>query len=133
MSFGLVDVGKLRERETIRPRDDSLAKKVNTKNQLARSYMDYLLGRVVCCETAQQLRNFKTAITEDGMLYQGYVARSMQRDRMENAFIGHRAVSLRISRLEEELAQIKAELGRWQPIRQLFAQAKEPLFTQFFV
>ena len=133
MSFGLVDVGKLRERETIHPRDDSLAKKVETENPLARSYIDYLLGRVVCCETAQQLREFKTAITADGMLYQGYVARSMRRDRMENAFIGHRAVSLRISRLEEELAQIKAELGRWQPIRQLFAQAKEPLFTQFFV
>ena len=133
MSFGLVDVGKLRERETLHPRDDSLAKKVETENPLARSYIDYLLGRVVCCETAQQLREFKTAITADGMLYQGYVARSMQRDRMENAFIGHRAVSLRISRLEEELAQIKAELGRWQPIRQLFAQAKEPLFTQFFV
>ena len=133
MSFGLVDVGKLRERETIHPRGDSLAKKVETENPLARSYIDYLLGRVVCCETAQQLREFKTAITADGMLYQGYVARSMQRDRMENAFIGHRAVSLRISRLEEELAQIKAELGRWQPIRQLFAQAKEPLFTQFFV
>ena len=47
MSFGLVDVGKLRERETIHPRDDSLAKKVATENQLARSYIDYLLGRVV--------------------------------------------------------------------------------------
>ncbi len=107
MSFGLVDVGKLRERETIRPRDDSLAKKVNTENQLARSYMDYLLGRVVCCETVEQLRNFKTAITEDGMLYQGYVARSMQRDRMENAFIGHYAVSLRISRLKKNGSRLK--------------------------
>ena len=28
-SFGLVDIGKLRERETIRPRDDSLARKVD--------------------------------------------------------------------------------------------------------
>ena len=133
MSFGLVDVGKLRERETIRPRDDSLAKKVNTENQLARSYMDYLLGRVVCCETVEQLRNFKTAITEDGMLYQGYVARSMQRDRMENAFIGHYAVSLRVSRLEEERKRIEVELHHWKPIRQLLEPEKEPLFTQFFV
>lgn len=51
-SFGLVDIGKLRERETIRPRDDSLAKKVETENPLARSYMDYLLGRVVCCNSS---------------------------------------------------------------------------------
>lgn len=73
-SFGLVDIGKLRERETIHPRSDSLAKKVDTESKLARSYIDYLLGRVVCCEKATQLRNFKTAITADGMLYQGYVA-----------------------------------------------------------
>ena len=129
----IAQAGKLRERETIRPRDDSLAKKVNTENQLARSYMDYLLGRVVCCETVEQLRNFKTAITEDGMLYQGYVARSMQRDRMENAFIGHYAVSLRISRLEEERKRIEVELHHWKPIRQLLEPEKEPLFTQFFV
>lgn len=129
----IAQAGKLRERETIRPRDDSLAKKVNTENQLARSYMDYLLGRVVCCETVEQLRNFKTAITEDGMLYQGYVARSMQRDRMENAFIGHYAVSLRISRLEEERKRIEVKLHHWKPIRQLLEPEKEPLFTQFFV
>lgn len=129
----IAQAGKLRERETIRPRDDSLAKKVNTENQLARSYMDYLLGRVVCCETVEQLRNFKTAITEDGMFYQGYVARSMQRDRMENAFIGHYAVSLRVSRLEEERKRIEVELHHWKPIRQLLEPEKEPLFTQFFV
>ena len=132
-SFGLVDIGKLRERETIRPRDDSLAKKVETESPLARSYMDYLLGRVVCCDRVEQLRNFKTAITADGMLYQGYVARSMRRERMDDAFIGRRAVSLRISRLEDELKQIKDELHDWTPIRQLLAQSKDPLFTNFFV
>ena len=132
-SFGLVDIGKLRERETIRPRDDSLAKKVETESPLARSYMDYLLGRVVCCDRVEQLRNFKTAITADGMLYQGYVARPIRRERMDDAFIGRRAVSLRISRLEDELKQINDELHDWNPIRQLLAQSKDPLFTHFFV
>ena len=132
-SFGLVDIGKLRERETIRPRDDSLARKVDTDNKLARSYIDYLLGRVVCCETAEQLRNFKTAITADGLLYQGYVVRSIQRKLMDDAFIGRYAVSLRVSRLEEELTQIEDQLRYWNPIRQLLSQSKEPLFTHFFV
>ena len=132
-SFGLVDIGKLRERETIHPRDDSLAKKVETENLLARSYVDYLLGRVVCCDRVEQLRNFKTAITADGMIYQGYVARSMRRERMDDAFIGRRAVSLRISRLEGELKQIEDELHKWAPIRQLLTQSKDPLFTHFFV
>ena len=132
-SFGLVDIGKLRERETIRPRDDSLARKVDTDNKLARSYIDYLLGRVVCCEKAEQLRNFKTAITVDGLLYQGYVVRSIRRELMDDAFIGRYAVSLRVSRLEEELTQIEDQLRYWNPIRQLLSQSKEPLFTHFFV
>lgn len=132
-SFGLVDIGKLRERETIRPRDDSLARKVDTDNKLARSYIDYLLGRVVCCEAAEQLRNFKTAITADGLLYQGYVVRSIRRELMDDAFIGRYAVSLRVSRLEEELTQIEDQLRYWDPIRQLLSQSKEPLFTHFFV
>ena len=133
VSFGLVDIGKLRERETIRPRDDSLARKVDTDNKLARSYIDYLLGRVVCCEKAEQLRNFKTAITADGLLYQGYVVRSIRRELMDDAFIGRYAVSLRVSRLEEELTQIEDQLRYWNPIRQLLSQSKEPLFTHFFV
>ena len=132
-SLGLVDIGKLRERETIRPRDDSLARKVDTDNKLARSYIDYLLGRVVCCEKAEQLRNFKTAITADGLLYQGYVVRSIRRELMDDAFIGRYAVSLRVSRLEEELTQIEDQLRYWNPIRQLMSQSKEPLFTHFFV
>ena len=132
-SFGLVDIGKLRERETICPRDDSLARKVDTDNKLARSYIDYLLGRVVCCEKAEQLRNFKTAITADGLLYQGYVVRSIRRELMDDAFIGRYAVSLRVSRLEEELTQIEDQLRYWNPIRQLLSQSKEPLFTHFFV
>lgn len=132
-SFGLVDIGKLRERETICPRDDSLARKVDTDNKLARSYIDYLLGRVVCCEKAEQLRNFKTAITVDGLLYQGYVVRSIRRELMDDAFVGRYAVSLRVSRLEEELTQIEDQLRYWNPIRQLLSQSKEPLFTHFFV
>ncbi len=62
-AFGLVDIGKLREKETLRPLPGSLAEKVETENKLARSYADYLLGRVICCDTAEQLRCYKTAIT----------------------------------------------------------------------
>lgn len=132
-SFGLVDIGKLREREKISPREDSLAGKIETENKLARNYVDYLLGRVVCCDKVEQLRSYKTAITPEGMLYQGYVARLIQRKWMEDAFIGRHAVSLRISRLEGELAQIEVELHHWFPICQLLAKQKEPLFTQYFV
>lgn len=134
-SFGIVDIGKLRERKHIAPCDDSLAGKVETDNDLARTYIDYLLGRVVCCAHVNQLRRHKTAVTADGMLYQGYVARPMRKDHMEDAFIGRKAVALRIARLEEEMRAAGSEIASWTPIQSLLAKHKgrDALFTQFFV
>ena len=132
-SFGIVDVGKLRERERLEPRSDSLATKVETQNDLARSYIDYLLGRVVCCDRVEQLRNYKTAITAEGMLYQGYVARPLRRELMEDAFIGRRAVELRIRRLESELKQTEVMIQQLAPILQVLSRQNEPLFTRYFV
>ena len=132
-TFGIVDVGKLRKQEKIEPKENSLAQKVETKNDLARSYMDYLLGRVICCTHVEELRDYKTAITAEGMLYQGYVARPLRRSWMEDAFIGRRAVELRIRRLEAELAQVEGAIRYWNPILQVLKNQDEPLFTQFFV
>jgi uncharacterized protein YPO0396 len=134
-SFGLVDIAKLRERENIKPWDDSLARKIETDNELARTYIDYLLGRVVCCAHVSQLRQHRTAVTADGMLYQGYVARPMRREQMEDAFIGRKAVALRIGRLESEMQAVEAEIAAWTPTASLLIKYKsrDALFTQFFV
>lgn len=132
-SFGIVDVGKLREQEKSVPQENSLAQKVETQNNLARSYIDYLLGRVICCARVEELREHKVAITAEGMLYQGYVVRPLRRALMDDAFIGRRAVQLRIRRLEEELAQTENAIEYWTPILKVLAQSWEPVFTQFFV
>lgn len=121
-SFGLVDIGKLRERERLEPWPDSLAKKVETSNDIARSYIDYLLGRVACCAHVDQLRRSKTAITADGMLYQGYVVRPIRKELMDDAFIGRRAVALRIARIETELSEIQRNLQLWIPIWQTLSR-----------
>ena len=134
-SFGLVDIGKLRERERLEPWPDSLAKKVETENDLARSYIDYLLGRVVCCSHVDQLRRSKTAITADGMLYQGYVVRPIRKELMDDAFIGRRAVALRIARIEAELTDIQSKLQIWAPIYQTLSryQNHEVLFSARYI
>lgn len=134
-SFGLVDIGKLREKERLEPWPDSLAKKVETNNDLARSYIDYLLGRVVCCSHVDQLRRSKTAITADGMLYQGYVVRPIRKELMDDAFIGRRAVSLRIARIEAELAEIQTNLQMWNPVYQTLSkyQNRDVLFSMRYV
>ena len=132
-SFGLVDIGKLREREKIEAKPNSLARKVETENPLARTYVDYLLGRVICCDQVQQLREYRTAITAEGMLYQGYVARALRRDWMEDAFIGRRAVNLRIDRLEKELIDLRGKIQYWSPVYQELSGHRDSLFTEAFV
>lgn len=134
-AFGLVDIGKLREKERLEPWSDSLAKKVETQNDLARSYIDYLLGRVVCCSHVDQLRRSKTAITADGMLYQGYVVRPIRKELMDDAFIGRRAVTLRIARIEGELTKIQNDMRIWNPIYQTLSeyQNRDTLFSMHFV
>lgn len=117
-SFGLADIGKLRQQERLEARENSLASKIETNNGLARSYIDYLLGRVVACERIEQLRERGTAITPDGMLYQGYVLRPIPTRRMEDAFIGQKAIALRVQRLEREIRDIGAELRLWEPVSQ---------------
>lgn len=132
-SFGLVDIGTLRKREGRKPLENSLAQKVETENSLARSYIDYLLGRVVCCDRVEALPNYRTAITAEGMLYQGYAARPLRRAWMEDAFIGRRAVTLRMERLEAGLAQTESMMEHLSPMLRALKQQAEPLFTQFFV
>lgn len=134
-SFGLVDIARLREKEHLTPWDDSLAKKVETENDLARTYIDYLLGRVVCCTHVSQLRKHRTAITAEGMVYQGYVARPLRKELMEDAFIGHRAVALRIEKLEGELRATETELAGWKPVAAELAKHKgrDSLFSRYFV
>lgn len=134
-SFGLVDIKKMKEKENRVPGGNSLATKVVTENPLARSYIDYVLGRVVCCSDVKQLRNYHTAVTAGGMLYQGYVARPILKARMENTFIGQQAIAHRLERLEKQQSQINAELAQIEPIQiTLERQSKtEPLFTLRFV
>lgn len=134
-SFGLVDVGKLRERENVVPLDNSLAAKVQTDNPLARLYADYLLGRVVCFNSTAELRNHSIAITADGMLYQGYVVRPIPGEKMRNAFLGRKAIELRIQLLRERQRALTEEIGQLTPICRALAaqQSRDFVFTARFV
>lgn len=114
-SFGLIDVARIRERERIQVHGNSLARKVQTNHEGARLYIDYILGQVVACEDVSQLRNYSISITKEGMLYKGYVARPLHKRRMENSYIGARAIQLRIERLTRDLQDQEAYVTRWTP------------------
>ena len=133
-TYGLVDVGQIRQREQTDAQEGSLARKVETDSDLARSYINYLLGRVICCETVSELREHRAAITTDGMVYQGYVARPIPRQRMEDAFLGRKAVALRMEKLRAELRRQEEAVERLRPVEQLLEdqRKREVLFTARF-
>ena len=134
-SFGLVDIGKLRENERLDINENSLASKVQTDNPLARSYVDYLLGRVICVNLVSELRNHRTAITAQGMLYQSYVARPIPQSLMDDAFIGRKAIELRINRLEKSIEETQANIAENLPIYNYLAdsQNREFIINRRFV
>ena len=134
-SFGLVNIGKIREWERVSPRPDSLAMKIETDNDLARTYIDYLLGKVVCCSHVNQMQKYRAAITAEGMVYQGYVARPLRRDQMDSAFIGQKAIALQIERLCRELEKTEEQIKYWSPIYRHLSGEKDrnPLFSEHFV
>lgn len=83
-------------------KQNSLAEKIVTKNPLVKSYINYLLGRVIACENILELSEYSTAITPEGFLYQGYVTRKIKMAGLTMS-IGNKA-------LEQQLADVKKSL-----------------------
>ncbi|MDR0730936.1 MAG: hypothetical protein LBF63_04650 [Treponema sp.] len=107
---GIVDIEKV---EKLNPQADpgSLAEELSTENPLARLFLDYTLGRVMKCETADELRRFRTALTSDGMLYQGFVLQAIDPERWSRPAIGKEAVRRRLEAVKQELERLEEGLS----------------------
>ena len=83
----------------------------------------------------EQLHEYGTAITPEGMLYQGYVLRAIPRERMRDAFIGRKAIALQIQNLEHELKEVDAQISQWEPTEKLISKVEEaePLITNGYL
>ena len=105
--------------------ENSLATEIITENKLARVYIDYLLGRVIKCETIGELRTNKIAITSDCMLYQGYVLRKINPSFYKYPIIGSNALEKQKQIKQEELEKIKGKILNEQSIIDIMENVKE--------
>lgn len=124
-SFGIVDVEKIRKENTIQPNINSLAMEVITRNDLARIYIDYLLGRVIKCETIEELRQQKQGITSDCMLYQGYVLRKINPNFYKYPLIGKDALEKQKVIKEKELTELKEKISNEEAIMSVMEKLKQ--------
>jgi hypothetical protein len=74
--IGLVDIDKLKKLNPEK-RKGSLAEEVLAQDSYAQTFLNFLLGRVMKCESVEDLRKYRTAITSTCMLYQNFTARQL--------------------------------------------------------
>jgi len=107
---GLVDVEKMREKATT-PVKGSLAEELQTEDADVRLFLDYTLGSVRKCNAAKDLRNYHTAVTDDGLLYRNYAVRAMNPQRWSKPAIGQKAIKRRLETVLRELAELSDQVS----------------------
>ncbi|WP_181899254.1 ATP-binding protein [Lachnotalea glycerini] len=105
--------------------DNSLANEVLSEVDYAKAYVDYLMGSVIKCENTEQLRQNKSAVTMDCLLYHNYKIQHMNpRNYTDFAYIGKNVIEQRMIRLNKRLNSIKEEKS---PYSELLREYKEML------
>jgi energy-coupling factor transporter ATP-binding protein EcfA2 len=108
--------GVLNERMDAHP--NSLAGVIETEHPAARKYIDYLLGRVERVDDISAVDGRRTALTADGMLYQGFTTSRMNEADWQMRYIGQDSIAAQIA---ETTRLLDAENARIQALSEMIA------------
>ena len=92
------------------PQAGAIAREVETQHPAARAYVDLLLGHYMQCDTLEQLRLHRTAITRECFVRRSYTDSHLNPQVYRRWFIGERAVPRQIEQRQARLAEIGGEL-----------------------
>ncbi|MDR2597657.1 MAG: hypothetical protein LBC76_10115 [Treponema sp.] len=106
---GLVDTEKLKNMQPSRD-EGSLAEELESSNPAVRLFIDFILRRVRKCDSIRDLRKHRTAVTDDGVLYQNFVVRAMDPKRWKDPAIGQSGAKLKLEAVNREIAALDKEL-----------------------
>ncbi len=104
---------------------DSLAYVVKSDNRYAKSYANYILGRVKRCLDIHELEQHSIAMTPECMLYQGYVVRHLNPRDYENPFIGQYAYRTQIENVKKEIEEKTRRRSELRQEIQLYTAVQE--------
>ncbi len=85
--ISLVDTERLLNADII-PNDDSIAYLIDTKDEGARAYTDYLLGRIRKCSSFEEARRSGSGLCSDCTGYRGYATWYLNKDNARISFLG---------------------------------------------
>lgn len=93
-------------------KQNSLAKVISTQHSAARKYVDFLLGRVERVEDISTVNGRRTAITVDGMLYQGFTTARMNADDWKMHYIGEDSIPQQIEEVKRLIQNEQTQISR---------------------
>ena len=101
--------------------ENALAGEVTASRPYIKSYIDFQLGRVVKCETVDELRRCRIGITSDCVLYHSYRIQHINPNNYTRmAYIGKSSVKRRMKLLREQLDDLEKKM---QPQEDIVKQA----------
>lgn len=107
--YSVVDLERVfAEKQTVKI--NSLAQVVKCEDKYIRAYIDYLLGRVIRCYDDKKIRDHRTSVTRDCMLYRGYAVKPINPRYYEIPYIGSRSIEEQLKQKTAEFEICKAEL-----------------------
>lgn len=99
-SVGLINTGKLEDYNQCN--ENSLADVVASQSIWAKRYANMILGKVMKCEKAEELKKHKCAITPECMLYQNHVVRAINPKIYRKPYIGEDAYKIQLQQAKDE-------------------------------
>lgn len=105
--------------------EGALCEEVKTKEEYVRAYIDFMLGKVMKCESMEELRKCKIGITPDCMLYHSFSLRHINPENYtRRAYIGETSMRKRIRQLDEKCQSLQQER---KPLQEELEQLKNLL------
>jgi uncharacterized protein YPO0396 len=98
------------EHEKRNKKHDSLATEVITENTAARAFVDLLLGHYIKCESLEELRNHRAAITRECFVRRNFTDSHLNPQIYQRWFIGERATPRQIESRQQRLDEIAKEM-----------------------
>lgn len=103
--YAIVDLQKVYD-DAPKKMNNSLAEIVKSEDKYVQAYINYLLGKVIKCYSDDTLRDYRTSVTKDCMLYHNYAVKSLNPKVYTCPYIGRNSIEVQIKKLTQRLEDI---------------------------
>ena len=107
---GLLDTERILKNKTEKVTHNALASEVTAENPAARAFIDLLLGHYIKCDSLEELRNHRTAITQECFVRRNFTDIHLNPQIYRRWFIGERATPRQIESRQQRLDEIAKEM-----------------------